>query len=100
VPGEVGRPNDTDGYDYGMTRAVVVGNGSGGKSTLARALAERDDRVWCSVDQIRNPQDELAYPTAWRDYTLLANKKAAAAFSGRHPELVSNVDWSESTVKN
>jgi len=52
------------------------------------------------VDQIRNSQDELGYPTAWRDYTPLANKKAAAAFSGRHPKLVSNVDWSESTVKN
>jgi len=56
--------------------------------------------VWCSVDQIRNPQGELGYPTAWLEYTLLANKKAAAAFSGRHPELASNVDWSESTMKN
>lgn len=36
-----------------MTRAVVVGNGGRGKSTLARALAERDDLVWCSVDQIQ-----------------------------------------------
>ena len=36
-----------------MIRAVVVGNGGGGKSTLARALAERHDLVWCSVDQIQ-----------------------------------------------
>jgi adenylate kinase family enzyme len=49
----VGHPDDTRGYDYGMTRAVVVGNGGGGKSTLARALAERHDLVWCSVDQIQ-----------------------------------------------
>jgi adenylate kinase family enzyme len=36
-----------------MTRAVVVGNGGGGKSTLSRALAGRHDLVWCSVDQIQ-----------------------------------------------
>ena len=50
-----------------MTRAVVIGNGGGGKSTLARALAERHDLVWCSVDQIqwapgweRVPEDVVA----------------------------------------
>ena len=27
----MGHPGDTHGYDYGMTRAVVVGNGGGGE---------------------------------------------------------------------
>lgn len=36
-----------------MTRAVVVGNGGGGKSTLSRALAARHDLQWCSIDQIQ-----------------------------------------------
>jgi adenylate kinase family enzyme len=36
-----------------MGRVVVIGNGGGGKSTLARRLAERHDLVWCSVDQIQ-----------------------------------------------
>lgn len=45
--------DDTFRYACRMTRAVVVGNGGGGKSTLARILAERHDLVWCSVDQIQ-----------------------------------------------
>ena len=40
-------------YDWDMTRAVVVGNGGGGKSTLSRALAKRHNLTWCSVDQIQ-----------------------------------------------
>ncbi|MGH9016997.1 MAG: hypothetical protein ACRDY1_04530 [Acidimicrobiales bacterium] len=36
-----------------MTRAVVVGNGGGGKSTLSRALSQRHDLPWCSVDQLQ-----------------------------------------------
>jgi pimeloyl-ACP methyl ester carboxylesterase len=46
-----------------------------------------------------NPQCEIGYATAWLEYTLRDNKKAAAAFSGRHPELVSNGDWPGSMVK-
>jgi adenylate kinase family enzyme len=34
-------------------RVVVIGNGGGGKSTLARRLAERYGLAWCSVDQIQ-----------------------------------------------
>jgi adenylate kinase family enzyme len=65
--GEVRHPDGTHGYDCGMTRAVVVGNGGGGKSTLARALAERHNLAWCSVDQVqwapgweRAPEDLVA----------------------------------------
>lgn len=36
-----------------MGRVVVIGNGGGGKSTLARRLAERHKLPWCSVDQIQ-----------------------------------------------
>ena len=46
-----------------------------------------------------NPQGELGYSTAWPEYTLRRNTKAAAAFTGRHPELVSNVNWPGSAVK-
>jgi len=46
-----------------------------------------------------NPADELGYATAWLEYTLRANKQAAAAFSGRHPELVSDSNWPGSMVK-
>jgi adenylate kinase family enzyme len=35
---------------------VVIGNGGGGKSTLAQRLSERHSLPWCSVDQIQwNP---------------------------------------------
>jgi adenylate kinase family enzyme len=34
-------------------RVVVIGNGGGGKSTLAKRLAERHNLSWCSVDQIQ-----------------------------------------------
>jgi adenylate kinase family enzyme len=46
-------PDSVHRYDCGMTRAVVIGNGGGGKSTLAQALAERHNLMWCSVDQIQ-----------------------------------------------
>jgi pimeloyl-ACP methyl ester carboxylesterase len=46
-----------------------------------------------------SPQSELGYATAWLEYTLRADKKAAAAFRGRHPELPSNGDWAQSMVK-
>lgn len=36
-----------------MGRVVVVGNGGGGKSTLARKLAEHHDLPLCSVDQMQ-----------------------------------------------
>jgi pimeloyl-ACP methyl ester carboxylesterase len=46
-----------------------------------------------------NPGDELGYATAWLEYTLRGNKVAAPAFSGRHPELVSDSNWPGSMVK-
>ncbi len=46
-----------------------------------------------------NPKDEIGYATAWLEFTLRANQKAAAAFGGRHPELTSNADWPGSMVK-
>jgi pimeloyl-ACP methyl ester carboxylesterase len=46
-----------------------------------------------------NPGDEVGYATAWLEYTLRANKQVAAAFSGRHPELVSDPNWPGSMVK-
>jgi pimeloyl-ACP methyl ester carboxylesterase len=46
-----------------------------------------------------NPSDEVGYATAWLEYTLRANKQAAAAFSGSNPELVSDPNWPGSMVK-
>lgn len=50
-----------------MRRVAVVGNGGGGKSTLARRLAERHRLSWCSVDRVQwapgwtpRPSEEVA----------------------------------------
>lgn len=47
-----------------------------------------------------NPAEEIAYATAWLEYTLLGNRQAAGAFSGSHPELTSNPHWPGSLVKS
>ena len=46
-----------------------------------------------------NPGGELGYATAWLAYQLLGDTTAAAAFTGAHPELVSNSNWPGSAVK-
>jgi hypothetical protein len=45
-----------------------------------------------------NPGGELGYATAWLEYQLRGNSTAAAAFTGAHPELVSNANWPGSAV--
>src|SRR5437763_4494149 len=40
-----------------------------------------------------NPRGELGYATAWLEYQLRGNTTAAGAFTGAHPELVSNTNW-------
>ena len=47
-----------------------------------------------------NPGEEMAYATAWLEYTLRGNRQAAQAFTGPHPELTSNPDWPGSKVKS
>jgi pimeloyl-ACP methyl ester carboxylesterase len=47
-----------------------------------------------------NPDEEIAYATAWLEFTLLGNRQAAGAFTGAHPELTSNPDWPGSKVKS
>jgi pimeloyl-ACP methyl ester carboxylesterase len=47
-----------------------------------------------------NPDEEIAYATAWLEFTLRGNRQAAGAFTGAHPELTSNPDWPESLVKS
>ncbi len=51
------------------------------------------------IDVGGDPQGEMGYATAWLEYTLRANEKAAAAFTGHHPELTSNPEWPGSMVK-
>jgi len=46
-----------------------------------------------------NPGGFLGYATAWLEYQLRGNATAAAAFTGPHPELVSNPNWPGSAVK-
>jgi hypothetical protein len=46
-----------------------------------------------------NPGGELGYPTAWLAYQLRSDPTAATAFTGAHPELVSNSNWPGSAVK-
>ena len=47
------RRKTEEGYASDVGRVVVIGNGGGGKSTLAKRLAERHNLVWCSVDQLQ-----------------------------------------------
>jgi pimeloyl-ACP methyl ester carboxylesterase len=47
-----------------------------------------------------NPDEEIAYATAWLEFTLRGNREAAGAFTGAHPELTSNPDWPGSLVKS
>jgi hypothetical protein len=46
-----------------------------------------------------NPRGFLGYATAWLEYQLLGNVTAAGAFTGPHPELVSNANWPGSATK-
>ena len=46
-----------------------------------------------------NPRGFLGYATAWLEYQLLGNATAAGAFTGPHPELVSNANWPGSATK-
>jgi hypothetical protein len=46
-----------------------------------------------------NPGDLLGYATAWLEYQLRGDATAAGAFTGAHPELVSNPNWPGSATK-
>jgi|SRR5215813_5557491 len=46
-----------------------------------------------------NPGGELGYATAWLEYQLRGDATAAGAFTGAHPELVSNTNWPGSAAK-
>jgi hypothetical protein len=46
-----------------------------------------------------NPGGFLGYATAWLEYQLRGNTTAAGAFTGVHPELVTNTNWPGSAVK-
>ena len=46
-----------------------------------------------------NPGGLLGYATAWLEYQLRGNAAAAGAFTGPHPELVSNANWPGSATK-
>jgi len=47
-----------------------------------------------------HPGGELGYATAWLEFTLRGNRRAASVFTGSHPELSANPDWPGSRVKS
>ena len=46
-----------------------------------------------------NPGGFLGYATAWLEYQLRGDATAAGAFTGPHPELLSNINWPGSAIK-
>ena len=46
-----------------------------------------------------NPGGFLGYATAWLEYQLRGNASAAGAFTGPHPELLSNPNWPGSAFR-
>jgi hypothetical protein len=46
-----------------------------------------------------NPGGFLGYATAWLEYRLRGDTIAAGAFTGAHPELLSNTNWPGSATK-
>jgi hypothetical protein len=46
-----------------------------------------------------NPGGMLGYATAWLEYQLRGDTTAASAFTGAHPELLSNTNWPGSATK-
>jgi hypothetical protein len=46
-----------------------------------------------------NPGGMLGYATAWLEYQLRGDTTAAGAFTGPHPELLSNTNWPGSATK-
>jgi hypothetical protein len=47
----------------------------------------------------QNPGGFLGYATAWLEYRLRGDTTAARAFTGSHPELLSNTNWPGSAIK-
>ncbi len=47
----------------------------------------------------KDPSGYLGYATAWLEYELRGNSTAARAFTGAHPELLSNDNWPSSAIK-
>lgn len=47
-----------------------------------------------------HPAGEIGYATAWLEFTLRENRRAASAFEGPHPELSANPNWPGSRVKS
>lgn len=67
---------------------------------ISRSEGRKADHASVKDDDLGgNPAGELGYATAWLEYTLRANKEAAAAFSGRHPQLLSDSNWPGSRLK-
>jgi hypothetical protein len=46
-----------------------------------------------------HPGGMLGYATAWLEYQLRGDATAAGAFTGPHPELLSNINWPGSATK-
>jgi len=66
----------------------------------ALGIISRSDGLLADHPSIaQNPGGFLGYATAWLRYQLRGDLVAAGAFTGPHPELVSNSNWPGSAVK-
>jgi hypothetical protein len=78
-------------------RRVAASRGPRVAAALAGALADHTS-IQNGTDG-GNPGGFLGYATAWLEYQLRGNATAAGAFTGPHPELLSNINWPGSAVK-
>jgi adenylate kinase family enzyme len=62
-----------------MKKVAIFGNAGGGKSTLAKQLAEATSLPWCSVDKIR--------------YQAGGEKISHAAYLNIHSDLLKQDEW-------
>ncbi len=75
------------------------------RGQAALGIIDRSGGVVADHSSLQNnasggqPSGELGYSTAWLEYTLLGNRRAATAFTGTHPELTSNDNWPGSRTK-
>jgi pimeloyl-ACP methyl ester carboxylesterase len=91
---------------HGLLDAVIASPGTERaffNSTHVHAalgIISRSDHLPADHPSIaQNPGGFLGYATAWLEYRLRGDAVAAGAFTGPHPELVSNSNWPGSAVK-
>ncbi len=62
-------------------------------------ILSSDDKPADHASIDTNPGGMLGYATAWLEYEMRGDTTAAGAFTGPHPELLSNTNWPGSAIK-